>query len=226
MKRKFKKSANPSKWLSKYVPRPLAINRQAPGLGRSLQTKLRTEFYVNVTPAASGIFTGFLNPGSCFDPAGDLAAMQPAMFDQLAAMYARYLVTGCSVTIAASLTSIAAGSPAGFVIAAYPSTVSTALATFQAAASQSYAQTRMFYHGGDPITIKFSKLNTQKIVGSRLPVIAEDCGALVGASPTTGQNIVIPLFIQNFIASVQNITLKVLIVQDVIFDQKINNVDA
>jgi len=218
-------------WLTRYVPRSRAIHSQAPGLGRSLKTKLKTDFYVNVTHAATGVFTGYLFPGSCFDPCGDLAALQPSMFDQLAALYARYLVTDAEVTIEA-LPSLVPDpvDPNTYrdanVIAAYPSTVTTAMATFQGAASQPYAQSGVFQAGMRPARMHF-KLNAQKVVGSRLPVIAEDCGALVSASPTTGQNMVLPIFIQHAQARVGGqTTLRIKIVQTVIFDQKIQNADA
>ena len=205
----------------------MAINRQAPGLGRSLKTKLKTVFFANVTPSgATGIFTGYLNPGSCFDPCGDFATIQPAGYDQLKALYARYLVTGATVRIRATigLARIANDDPA-FVIAAYPSTVSTALTTYQGAASQPYSQHKLHATGGDPVDL-FFKLNTQKIIGSRLPPVAEDAGALVGADPTTGQNIVLPIFIQNVTNATDSVTLEIEIVQDVIFDQRIQVVDA
>ena len=224
-KKSYKKKAQ---WLVKYQPKAYAINRNAPGLSRSLKTTLKTEFYANITSAASGIFTGFLNPGSCFDPCGDIAAIQPSMFDQFAALYARYLVTGAEVDI--ECTGIQTGASAvtagnGFNMAIYPSTVSTALATYQGAASQSYSKSTMWIAGGP--TKKLSlKMNTQQVVGSRLPVIAEDCGALVGASPASGQNIIVPIFMQWFSASANIGAIRVRIIQHVIFDQKIQNVDA
>jgi len=211
-------------WLTKYKPTALAVHRPNVGLGRSLSTKMKTVFYANVVPAVSGVFTGYLNPGSCFDPAGDIAAMQPAGFDQMAAIYARYLVTGATVEVV--LMPGYSNSIVPFVAAGYPSTVSTALATFQGAASQPYSQTKSHPGGGAPAVKMFWKLNTQKVVGARLPVIAEDCGALVSASPTTGQNMILPLFLQNAAAGQTPITLKVTIVQDVIFDQRIQVVDA
>lgn len=130
-KQSYKKKAS-STWLTKYKPRARTVFRPDVGIGRSLFTKLRTTFYANVTHAASGIFTGFLNPGSCFDPTGDLATIQPAGYDQLAALYARYLVIGATIDIEviASQNSVAIGSNDNSVIAAYPSTVSTALATY------------------------------------------------------------------------------------------------
>lgn len=226
-KKSFKRKASQG-WLTKYVPRPRAINSGAPGLARSLKTTLKTSFYANVTHAASGVFTGYLNPGSCFDPAGDIATMQPSMYDQLAALYARYLVTDAEVYLEFhpyTTTTGGAGAETS-VAAAYPSTVTTALATFQGASSQSYSQSGVYGPAIRPLKMKF-KLNAQKIVGSRLPVIAEDCGALVGASPTTGQNMILPIFLQHSTATVGSLTLiKCTIIQHVIFDQKIQNVDA
>jgi len=75
------------------------------------------------------------------------------------------------------------------------------------------------------VHMKF-KLDTQKIIGSRLPPVAEDCGALVGADPTNGQFIRLPIFLQNATANAVSWTVLVEIVQDVIFDQRIQVVDA
>lgn len=67
-------------------------------------TKLKTSFFANltlgnVTPPGTGKFTGYLNLGSCFDPCGSFTDIQPAGFDQLAALWGRYLVTGATVRI-------------------------------------------------------------------------------------------------------------------------------
>jgi len=189
---------------------------------------LETTFFYTGNAAASGVFTGYLNPGSCFDPCGDLSDIQPVGFDQLKAIYARYLVTGAYVEIEATpyegFTSVS-NTLVPWVLAAYPSTLSTALATYQGAASQPYSKEFLLSNNGESKKMIF-KLNTQKIIGSRLPVIAEDCGALVTASPATGQNIVLPIFAQAAVAAALRITFRIRIVQDVIFDQRIQVVDA
>jgi len=226
-KKTYKKKTSQS-WLTKYVPRSRAINSGAPGLSRSLKTVLKTSFYANLTHAATGVFTGYLSPGSCFDPCGDIATLQPSMYDQLAALYARYLVTDAEVylefTPSAAFTGTGAAAD-NTVVAVYPSTLSTALATYQGAASQSYSQVGTF---GPTKALKMKfKLNTQKIVGSRLPVVAEDCGALVGGNPAAGQSIHLPMFIQHSNANAGQATMiRVTVVQHVIFDQKIQNQDA
>lgn len=225
MKRSFKKKNVPkASWLTKYTPRPLAINRQAPGLGRSLKTKLETTFFYTATTAASGIWTGYLNPGSCYDPCGDLSGIQPVAFDQLKAVYARYLVTGGYVEIEACHKDSTTAGAAPWVLAAYPSTVSTAMSTYQGAASQPYSKETLI-SAGQTKKLVF-KFDTQKIIGARLPVIAEDCGALIGADPATGQNVVLPMFAQNANAGTLYITFRIRIVQNVIFDQRIQVVDA
>lgn len=222
-KKSYKKKS--SSWLTKYKPKAKTVYRPNVGIGRSLFTKLRTEFFFNA-PCTSGVFNGFLNVGSCFDPTGDLATIQPAGFDQLAALYARYLVIGGTCSIECVGTYSIAAQPTGYtwVAASYPSTLSTALTTYQAAASQPYAKTCTFN-----ATIKgkmMHKWNTQQIVGSRLPVVAEDCGALVGASPATGENVIIPIRIDFQQGTTAGCLLKIQIIQDVIFDQRIQVVDA
>lgn len=195
------------------------------GLGRSLKTKLKTSWYANVTPfAGTGIFTGYVSPGSCFDPTGDITTHQPTFFDQLKLIYARYLVTGATVEVEALRQQPNGAASYGFLIAAYPTTVTTPLTTFQDASSRPYAQSRIV--GGTDVAKMYFKMNTQKIVGSRLPVVAEDCGALVGANPAVGQSIQLPIFIQNAVPTDEKVILKFTMIQDVIFDQMINVVDA
>jgi len=226
-KRTFKRRAGAS-WLTRYQPRAMAINRQAPGLGRSLKTKLKTVFFFNFVPAGTGIYSGYLNLGSCFKPCGSFNDIQPAGYDQLKALYARYLVTGATVKI--KLTGTYRGDvnndadSAQWVATAYPSTVTTIPTTFQGCASQPYSQNVTF--SDDETASMYFKLNTQKVIGSRLPPIAEDSGALVGADPATGQNIILPIFIQNNTNVVGTGMLLIEIVQDVIFDQRIQVVDA
>lgn len=227
----YKKKSRTSKpyatnWLSRYKPSSSAISAPSVGLGRSLKTKLKTVFFANCAHDGTGVFKGYLNPGSCFDPTGDISTVQPAGYDQLAALYARYLVTGATVTIEVvpSIPVSATGNIFNSICAAYPSTVSTALATYQGAASQPYAQSGIY--GPNHNVKMFFKLDTQKIVGSRLPVIAEDAGALVGANPTNGQSIVLPIFLQYATAAAVTSIIKVTIIQDVIFDQRIQVVDA
>jgi len=225
-KRSYKKKPRSSTgWLTKYKPSSSAIHQPITGLGRSLRTKLKTSWYANVTPVgATGVFTGFVYPGSCFDPTGNITTHQPTLFDQLKLIYGRYLVTGATVEIEACRTQVGTLQET-FVIAAYPSTVDTPVTKFEEAASRPYAQSKMGQPGAPAVKL-FFRLNTQKIVGSRLPVIAEDCGALVTGNPAIGQNIVLPIFIQNANANNVQVTLKITIIQDVIFDQMINVVDA
>ena len=81
----------------------------------------------------------YLKPGSCFDPTGDLAAIQPQMFDQFAAIYSRYKVNSAVVRV--KVTGQEGSGGTVWVGAIYPAVDSTALTTYQAAASQQYAKT-------------------------------------------------------------------------------------
>lgn len=202
----------------------MAINRQAPGLGRSLKTRLETSFYLNAAAAANGIYTASLNVGSCFDPTGSVAGIQPVGFDQLAALYGRYLVTGGYVVVECAAPDSSTGFGSPWLVSISPSTVATAYSTYQGAASQPYSKDCMIA-GGESKKL-FLRFNTQQIVGSRLPVIAEDCGALVSANPTTGQNVIVNLFAQYAAGTAATVVLTIKIVQDVIFDQRIQVVDA
>jgi len=223
-KKKAKKASSQS-WLTKYKPSTKVWLSPNVGVGRSVSTRLRTSFFYNYTCDAAGVFTGYLNPGSCFDPTGSLATIQPAGFDQWAAFFARYLVTGATVRIEFRGSQAGGATPAApFVCAAYPSTVTTVPATYQGASSQPYAKTGTFNNFEKHVML--FKLSTQKIVGSRLPPVAEDDGALVGANPTTGQNMILPMFIQYYTGAAATGVLKIDIIQDVTFDQRIQVVDA
>lgn len=230
-KKLFKKhSKKSSKWLTQYKPRDTVIYRPDVGLGRSVATRLRTEIFYNASPTGTTPLIFNLLPGSCFNPMGDMSGVQPASFDQWKVLFARYFVTGATVEIEPVL-NLPSANIGNFcaVVAAYPSTVvgpAAGSATYQGYASQPYAQSRLVNQG---VVTKpmFFKLSTQKIVGSRLPPVAEDCGALISASPATGENMVLPLFNQNNMTNpAPVITYRIKIIQDVIFDQRIQVVDA
>lgn len=232
MKKSHKKTSRKStKWLTKYKPRDTVIYRPDVGLGRSVATRLKTVLFSTIDISAGTIIVSSLLPGSAFNPMGTLSAIQPASYDQWKVLFARYVVTGATVHIDAtpSIAQSAVSEPAS-VVAAYPSTVvgpAAGSATFQGYASQPYAQSKLVTTGL-PCANMYFKLSAQKIVGSRLPVIAEDQGALVTGSPTTGENMVLPICNQSVIgaATGNNVTLKITIIQDVVFDQRIQVVDA
>lgn len=220
--RSYRRKAN---WLTQYKPRSSVLSRPNVGLGRSVSTRLRTSIFYTATTQGDGKAVVQLYPGSCYNPMGSAAAIQPALFDQWSAMFARYVVTGATVKI--SVTPVSDTRSA--VCAAYPSTVdgpSTATATFQGYASQAYAQSHQVVAGAPPAEM-FFKLSSQKILGSRLPVLSEDHGALVSASPTTGQFVTLPLLVQCSVATPNVLyQIRVDMVQDVTFDQRVNIVDA
>lgn len=200
------------------------------GLGASAKTVLRTSFFANCTaPVGTGVFTGFLKPGSAFDPCGDQAAIQPNLYDQFAAVYQRYKVDKC--TIRMKITGNDGAGAATWVAAAYPAVDSTALATYQAAASQQYAKTvsnGFMVSGGVGLgstgsTIKFM-LTHDAVVGSKSD--AYDSGALVTADPTSNQFMVLPFFLQSSSAAAAKWIIEVDIFQTITFSQKKNVIDA
>jgi len=200
------------------------------GLGTSATTVLRTSFFANVTSPASGVWTGYLKPGSCFDPCGDIADLQPQMFDQFAAMYQRYKVN--SYTLRITLHGSQGGTvTSNYVAASYPAVDPTALATYQAAASQQYAKTvsggfqiSNAIGLGNPPTKMFFKFNHASVVGTRPD--AYDNGALVTSDPTALQYAVQPIFLQANRAEACSFMLEIDMWQNVTFSQKKNTVDA
>jgi len=206
--------------------------RAAPsvGLGTSVTTVLRTSFFSNVTAVVgTGIWNGYLKPGSAFDPCGDLAAIQPQMFDQFAAMYNRYKVDKCHIRI--KINGNTGSGAANWVAAAYPAVDPTAAATYQAAASQQYAKTtsgafqlyNLLAPGAPGKTLSF-KLNHDSIIGAKSDTW--DIGALVTADPTALQYMVLPMFIQGSGAGSHTFVLEIDMFQTVTFSQKKNTVDA
>lgn len=215
------------------MTRTYALAAPSVGLGNSATTVLRTSFFANVTAnVGTGIFTGFLKPGSCFDPCGDIAAIQPQMFDQFAAAYNRYKVNSCVIRMKITGTTNP-GAAYAWVAAAYPAVDSTALTTYQAAASQQYAKTvsgAFQINGAAPVgtgaegqRMSF-KLNHNAIVGASSATW--DIGALVTADPTTLQYMVLPLFIQATANTNAQFLLEIDMFQNVTFSQKKNTVDA
>lgn len=235
--RSAKRPRMPSRSLSRkptvrFARRTLALAAPSVGLGTSATTVLRTSFFANLTAAAgTGIATAFLKPGSCFDPCGDLAAIQPQMFDQFAAQYSRYKVNHATVRI--KITGANGTGASVWVGASYPAVDSTALTTYQAAASQQYAKTTS---GGFQLIavaagcgtegkyLSFKHMKHDSIVGARSDTW--DIGAPVTADPTAGQFMVLPIFLQANANAAVTWVLEVDIWQNVTFAQKKNVVDA
>jgi len=202
------------------------------GVGQSIVTNLRTSFFTNQSAAGTGVFTGFLKPGSAFDPCGDLAAIQPVGYDQFAAIFNRYKVNKAYVTITISGIAVTGVTAANWVGASYPCVDSTAAASYQNAASQSYAKT--FYGsfatttatgsaGITHCTRKFA-IDNETIVGAAGDTF--DLGALVTADPTSLQFAVLPIFIQGSTAAAHTFLIQVDIIQNVTFSQRKNVIDA
>lgn len=216
---------------SLFPMRTTAVAAPSVGLGSSVTTVLRTSFFYNATAAAgTGVWTGYLKPGSAFDPTGDLAAIQPQMFDQFAAMYSRYKVN--SATVRVKITGATAGAATSvWVAAAYPAVDATALTTYQSAASQQYAKTtsggfQTNAAGGIGTEGKYlsMKMNHNAVVGARSDTW--DIGAPVTSDPTAGQYMLLPLFVQANAATASTWVLEIDIWQNVTFSQKKNTVDA
>jgi len=203
------------------------------GVGMSLVTNLKTSFFANVTGVAgTGVFTGFLKPGSAFDPCGDLAAIQPVGFDQFAAIFNRYKVNKAYITI--QITGVTSGgNQTAWVGSSYPAVDSTAAALYQNAASQAYSK---LYHGtfsnstggqgGDASCTRKHVIDNETIVGASGDTF--DVGALVTADPTTLQYAVLPIFLQANVATATAPTwcIQVNMIQNVTFSQRKNVVDA
>lgn len=204
-----------------------AIAAPTVGLGQSARTVLKTDIIYVVQSDAAGITKFYLKPGSCFDPTGDASGIQPALFDQWAATYGRYVVEKAWVCLEFANTSAGGSAVAAFTAAAYPSINNTSLATYQAAASQPFSQSIL--HGPYDNT-KDSKmvfrLNHAKVLGRKGAVNAEDNGGATNSDPQVGQFMVLPVFINSGTNAVSSTTLRIRMYQTVWFDKRINVVDA
>jgi len=231
MKRKYKKTARALvPYKNRFPGRAYAMGSPSVGLGHSAKTVIRTSFFANCVAAASGIFTGYLNPGSAFDPTGDQSTIQGNTYDQFAAIYSRYKVDRCVIHL-----NICGSNAAGalmFVAAAFPGVDSTALANYQAYASQPGAKSvsntfpvlaNTIGSSGQPVMLKFD-LNHNKVLGTT--VDAYDSGALTNASPTNGQFMVLPFIMQGNAAGAHTFVVEVDMWQYVTFCQRKNVVDA
>lgn len=199
------------------------------GLGQSARTVLKTDFFYTTPYDAAGLIRFYLKPGSAFDPCGDAAAIQPALYDQWAATYNRYVVEKATVIIEFA-NSFASGSGVqAFVAAAYPSISSGALSTYQGAASQPFAKSILHgpYDNSSTSTMTF-KLDHAKVLGRKGAVTAEDNGALTSTDPPAGQFMVLPVFVNSTsaTASQPQPVFRIRIFQTVHFDRRLNVVDA
>ena len=196
----------------------IVIAAPAVGLGSSAVTKLKMTFFKLVTTAATGVFTGYISPGSCFNPGGDLNSLQAPTFDQWKLLYSRYLVKSAVVRIKAEYLDPNYAANVGGVIAAYPSVAnSPAQTTFQNAASQPYAKVE-YIPDGKWITFK---LDHKQVLGCAGPLTSAQNGALSTNNPTPLQSMHLPIFVGAYNAVAQPFVLNIEIVQTVHFDERV-----
>jgi len=197
------------------------VSAKGVGLAASLKTQLKTTFFYNAIPAANGIWTGTLKTGSCFDPCGTLANIQPAEYDQWCTMFGRYVVTGGYVKVTVAL-AIEGGPSPSFVACMYPDIDATAKADYQAAASQDWSVKGIGGNGQPPVVL-YQRFSHAALLGKKGPVTSEDNGGLVTADPAGSQFINHNLFVQctTNAQGAPSYMVHVEIVQDVYFDRRI-----
>lgn len=194
------------------------------GLAAGLKTQLKTTFFYNAITNGN-LWTGTLKTGSCFDPCGTLANIQPAEYDQWCTMFGRYVVTGgfVKVTVLPQTDNLTGQANPNFVACMYPDIDATAKADYQAAASQDWSVKGIGGTGQPPVVL-YQRFSHAALLGKKGPVTSEDNGALYNVDPAAGQFINHQLFIQGATSSsnpVQSFLVHVEIVQDVYFDRRI-----
>jgi len=190
------------------------------GLAAGLKTQLKTTFFYNATASASGVWTGTLKTGSCFDPCGTLANIQPAEYDQWCTMFGRYVVTGGSVKVTVVPQGTLATGVSGFVACMYPDIDAAAKADYQAAASQDWSVKGVGGQGQSPVVL-YQRFSHAALLGKKGPVTSEDNGALYNSDPVANQFINHQLFLQWSGNAPILFLVHVEIVQDVYFDRRI-----
>jgi len=234
MKRKYATRSKTPMYRSVRFTKPITkssyaralVGSKGVGVGPSLRTQLKTIIWNKTIANASGIATFSLKSGSCFDPTGTLSGIQPAEYDQLKAMYGRYVVTGGTVKVTISNIPINPANPADpFVCCMYPDIDATAKTTFQDAASQDWSVCKNSASGSAAVVL-YQKFSHAALLGKKGPVTSEDNGALVTADPSAGQFINHNIFIQGSGASQYPFAVLVELIQDVYFDRRVTVIDA
>lgn len=190
------------------------------GLAASLKTQLKTTFFYNATTAATGIWTGTLKTGSCFDPCGTLADIQPAEYDQWCTLFGRYVVLGGYVKVTILPIANVSTTANNFVACMYPDISATAKSDYQAAASQDWSVKGIGGQGQPPVVL-YQRFSHAALLGKKGPVSSEDNGALYNADPSANQFINHQLYLQVDQAVTGQFLVHVEIVQDVYFDRRI-----
>lgn len=196
------------------------VSAKGVGLAAGLKTQLKTTFFYNATAAASGVWTGALKTGSCFDPCGTLANIQPAEYDQWCTLFGRYVVLGGSVKVTVLPKSILSPGGGNFVACMYPDIDPTAKADYQAAASQDWSVKGIGGQGQPPVVL-YQRFSHAALLGKKGPVTSEDNGALYNSDPVANQFINHQLFLQWDVQQAYEFLVHVEIVQDVYFDRRI-----
>jgi len=75
------------------------IIRQPTGLPDRTKVKLKLQFDVAMSNTSGGYQSTPISINDLFDPTGALGSIQPYLFDQWAALYHNYLVTGCKIRV-------------------------------------------------------------------------------------------------------------------------------
>jgi len=196
------------------------VSAKGVGLAAGLKTQLKTTFFYNATCAASGVWTGTLKTGSCFDPCGTLANIQPAEYDQWCTMFGRYVVLGGYVKVTVLPKLFGNGGMPNFVACMYPDIDASAKADYQAASSQDWSVKGIGGQGQPPVVL-YQRFSHAALLGKKGPVTSEDNGAVYNADPSPNQFINHQLFVQADTAAANEFLVHVEIVQDVYFDRRI-----
>lgn len=172
-----------------FMPK-LSVPRKIFGFPDSLVTKLKYSDLITLTSTSNSLARYVFQPNNAYDPDYSGTGHQPMMFDQFAAVYARYVVLGAKVTASFSPISntISTAQPSGPLIVGLFEDYDTSLvATNVSWLMESNNSTTAFLNnaqGGNNVKTLSCTYSPQQSLG----VSPEDdtISALVTASPARG----------------------------------------
>lgn len=172
-----------------YMPK-LSVPRKIFGFPDTLVTKLKYSDLITLTSTSNSLARYVFQPNNAYDPDYSGVGHQPMMFDQFAAVYARYVVLGAKLTASFSPISntISTAQPSGPLIVGIFEDYDTSLAAGNISfLMESNNSTTAFLNnaqGGNNVKTLSATYSPQQSLG----VSPEDdtISALVTASPARG----------------------------------------
>lgn len=172
--------------ISPYMPKAIGGYKEF-GFPNSINVRLRYSDVITLTSTAGSLAKHVFRANSLFDPDFTAAGHQPMYFDQLAALYANYVVLGSKIRVLFSpiADAIATSQPSGpFEIGLLSDPGGTTSSTANTLAETSGCKSTFLNlaQGGNNVKMLSGTYSPTKDMG--LPADDDTVGAAVAASPT------------------------------------------